>query len=192
MSEHLKHQSHEKFEITTPEHLALPTAEQAEPLRQGEQDPAQALIEARTLAQETAQSKTQLNPIERLQAAEKASEAPSHNEINQELRSISLNRELRQIQRKLPATQRAFSRIANQPLVNSISEPLGATFNRPSGLLGGGLLAFLGTSSYLYIAKHQGFAYNYFIFLLLFVGGFMVGLTLELLIHTLVKRRQLS
>jgi len=45
-------------------------------------------------------------------------------------------------------------------------------------LLGGGILALLGTSSYLYLAKHIGFTYNYSVFLILFFGGFILGLSL--------------
>ena len=191
MSERLTH-TPETFELHAPEHLSLPTAEQAEPLRKGEQDPSRALLEARTRVQETTQSETRPNPLERLQAAEKAPEAPSRTDINQDLRDVSFNRELQQIRRRLPTGLRTFSRLANNHAVNAVSEPLAATISRPSGLLGGGLLALLGTSAYLYLAKHQGFAYNYFVFLLLFAGGFVLGLLLELAAHLLIKRRALS
>jgi hypothetical protein len=64
---------------------------------------------------------------------------------------------------------------------------------RPSGLLGGGLLAFVGSLAYLVATKIYHFRYNYTMSLLLFVGGFCLGLILELAVHLLtVSRRQVD
>ncbi|MDB5170855.1 MAG: hypothetical protein JWO35_549 [Candidatus Saccharibacteria bacterium] len=160
----------------------LPTAEQAEKLRPGEKDPMQALAEARVDVAETAQESAPV--IEDLKAAsEQAAPAVQPKQINRELKNITLKRELNQIQRKLPAPKRALSKIVHQPVIRAVSETAGKTVSRPSGLLGGGLVAFLGTSGYLYLAKHLGFEYNSFVFVALFAGGFVVGLVLELLVH---------
>lgn len=163
--------------------LALPTPERAEPLRKGETDPVQALLEARTTVDETTRSETQPNPLEALQAAEKASQPTTPRQVNRELKQITLRRELQQIRRKLPLPQRILSQTIHQPAVRIASEAASKTVSRPSGLLGGGLVAFLGTTGYLYLARHIGFTYNYLIFLLLLAGGFILGLTLELLVH---------
>lgn len=169
----------------------LPTAEQAEPLRPGEKDPAQVLEAARADIQETTES--QVNPVEQLQAAEAASETaatsqPAH--INSELRSAGLQRQLITIRRQLSLPQRTLSKVVHQPVIRAMSEPVGKTVSRPSGLLGGGLVAFLGTSAYLYVAKHSGMRYQYSMFLLLFFGGFVVGLFLELLVRTATASRR--
>lgn len=188
MSEKLA-SSNEQLEalLQSPEHKQLPTAEQAEPLRPGEEDPLKKLDKARSEIKEAA---TQVNPLEGLQQAEKSSEpAPSLN-VNQELKAITLRRELQMIRRKLPAPQRVLSKAIHQPVVRTISEGAGRTVSRPSGLLGGGLTAFLGTSAYLLLAKHYGFQYNYGVFLLLFVGGFALGLILELFVHLATARKQ--
>ncbi len=87
---------------------------------------------------------------------------------------------------------RTLSKVIHQPVVRAVSEPAGKTVSRPSGLLGGGLVAFLGTSAYLYLAKSTGMAYSYFVFIGLFVGGFVVGVALELLIHALSGRSKRS
>jgi hypothetical protein len=133
--------------------------------------------------------KARLNPLERLAAEEAAAQAESRSgaasglNISHELESITVNRELQTLRRKLPRPQRALSRLIHQPAVRIISEIASKTVSRPSGLLGGSLVAFLGTTTYLYLAKHDGFTYNYLVFLALFVGGFVIGLGLELAVH---------
>jgi hypothetical protein len=84
--------------------------------------------------------------------------------------------------------ERGLSKLIHQPAVRAVSEVGAKTVSRPSGLLGGGLLAFLGSSTYLFMTKYIGFRYNYLVFLLLFVGGFVLGLVLELLVR-LVRPR---
>jgi hypothetical protein len=168
----------------------LPTPEQAEPLRRNEKDPAEALIEARAKIQETTRAESAQNPVEQLQAAEKAAQPAKPLHINRELKSITLHRELAAIRRKLSVPQRALSKVIHQPVISAVSEPLGKTVSRPSGLLGGGLVAFLGTSGYLFLAKRSGMRYSYFVFLALFAGGFVVGLVLELLVYASTSSRR--
>lgn len=168
----------------------LPTPEQAEPLRKNEKDPAKALIEARAKIQETTRAESASNPVEQLKAAEKAVQPAKPLHINRELKSITLHRELAAIRRKLNVPQRALSKVIHQPVISAVSEPLGKTLSRPSGLLGGGLVAFLGTSGYLLLAKRSGMPYSYFVFLALFAGGFVVGLVLELLVYAATSSRR--
>jgi hypothetical protein len=185
MNEFMPSSDHEKFEVLkTPEHLSLPTAEQAEPLRAGEADPTQQLETARQTIEQTTE---QNNPLERLAAAEKAADEPEPRMITRAEKKAAKQRQQLRIQRQLPAPKRALSQIIHQPAIRAISEAASTTVSRPSGLLGGGLVAFIGTSSYLYLAKHLGFTYNYLVFLLLFVGGFAIGLILELLVHATLK-----
>jgi hypothetical protein len=181
----LQHESLPKFE----EHELI-TAH-ATPENKVEQDPALAASEARKAVEETTQAETQLNPLERLEAAEKAPQEAQHGFINTQLKQISLRRELQQIQRKLPARQKALSKVIHQPAIRRVSELSAKTVSRPSGLLGGGVLALVGTSGYLYLAKHIGFSYNYGVFLLLFAGGFALGITLEVLISLTFARRKI-
>ncbi len=202
MSEEFPFKPGSNPDIFATNHL-LPTPEQAEPLRSGEADPKQAIIEApRTIAEsaqselqpnplealqaaESAQSELQPNPLEALQAAEKAAQpdAPSPRFLNRELKLTNLRRELKEIRRSLPLSQRIFSHVIHQPAVRVASEAVGKTLSRPTGLLGGGLVAFLGTTGYLYLARHLGFTYNYLVFLILLAGGFILGLVIEMFIH---------
>jgi hypothetical protein len=189
MAEKLKTPERSAESQSSPERL-LPTPEQAEPLRKHEKDPVRALKEARTRIHETTKAETQTNPVEQLQAAEKASKPAQPLHVNRELKNITLNRELAAIRRKLNVPQRVLSKVIHQPVVRAVSEPLGKTVSRPSGLLGGGLVAFLGTSAYLYIAQRNGMRYQYSVFLALFFGGFIVGLLLELMVYAATSSRR--
>ena len=195
MSEQLTKQSG-KTEVLLPTkahpEVMLPTAEQAEPPRPGEVDPIKTLDEARATVAETNRSETQPNPLEALQATEKASQTMEPRQINRELKQITLRRELQQLRRKLPLPERTLSKVIHQPIVRAISEAASKTVSRPSGLLGGSLVAFLGTSAYLYLARHIGFTYNYLVFLLLLGGGFILGLVLELFVHLATSSRRRS
>lgn len=176
-----QHEQHEQFDLLTEGHeLALPDAEHAEPLRPGEADPQQQLEQARNvIEEESASSETSLHD---LQANETPDEQSQPGFINQALQTITLHRELQHIQRKLPAPERLLSRFVHQPAVRAISDATGKSISRPSGLLGGGIVALAGTLGYTYLARHIGFQYNYIVFILLFVGGFVAGIVLELLI----------
>jgi hypothetical protein len=189
MAEKLKIKPEQQGNLTKAERL-LPTAEKAEPLRKNEKDPAEALIEARAKIQETTQAETQSNPLEQLEESEKAAQPAKPLHVNRELKRITLNRELAAIRRKLSIPQRVLSKVIHQPAISAVSEPLGKTVSRPSGLLGGGLVAFLGTSGYLLLAKRSGMQYSYFVFLALFAGGFVVGLVLELLVYAATSSRR--
>jgi hypothetical protein len=190
MSENLTTGSPEKQErlLEAPEHQeSLPAHAEAAKITEARQEHLRQLVEARVQAKEHA---NEHDPMAKLKAVEKAETAAVPQQINHDLRQVTLNRELQYIRRKLSAPQRTLSRVIHQPVVRVVSEAAGKTVSRPSGLLGGGLVALLGTSSYLYMARHIGFTYNYFVFLVLFVGGFAVGLGLELLVHLATTSRR--
>ena len=114
---------------------------------------------------------------------------PSVGYINKELKEISYQRSLTNVRRHLSAPSRAFSKVIHQPAVDKVSEVAGATIARPSGIIGGGICAVLGSSMLLYITKKYGYEYNYLIFILLFVGGFAAGMIIELCIHMLLRKK---
>lgn len=166
--------------LEAPEQHEFITAHSEVPAAQAEKDQATAALEARQEIQSTAAAE---NPLKQLEAAEAAPEPAQHTVINRQLKQITLQRELKQLQRKETRPQRALSRLIHQPVVRATSEAAAKTVSRPSGLLGGGLMAFVGTTGYLYVAKHYGLRYNYLVFLILLAAGFVLGLVLELLVH---------
>lgn len=107
--------------------------------------------------------------------------------LQRELKATAYQKTLHKVQAKLNPTERSFSRVIHQPLVESVSEVSAKTVARPSGVLGGGLVTFLGSGALLYMAKHYGFEYNYFVFIALFLAGFLVGSVMELSIRALKR-----
>ena len=144
-------------------------------------------------AREAAKTVEHDDPLARLQASEteSANHAPAP-PPNKFLQKVSLKRELDSIRRKESVPERALSRIVHQPAVRAVSEAAGKTISRPSGLLGGGIVAFLGSSAYLYLAYHIGFTYRPTVFTVMLVAGFIVGLILEFFIRLVTKSKQSS
>lgn len=168
--------SHEQHEA-----LALPTPEQSERLHIGEAEQLKALAEQQHDAEKArsiiaAQEHT---PAAEMFTAPAQPVQPAPTFIDRALKLHTLRRELQNIQRRESPAARTFSKVIHQPAVRAVSETAGKTVSRPSGLLGGGVLAFIGTSLYLYAARYYGFEYNYFVFLVLFAAGFGAGLLLE-------------
>ena len=105
--------------------------------------------------------------------------------VNKELKNIAYKRTLKKTQAKLSPTSRSFSKIIHQPTIEKVSETAGKTIARPSGILFGGIFSFIGSSVFLWSARHYGYEYNFLLFLLFFVGGFFVGLLVEIILSIL-------
>lgn len=99
------------------------------------------------------------------------------------------NRTLKRVQQHLNASERLMSKAMHHKTVEKVSEGVGKTAARPSGILGGGIMALIGSFALLYVSKKYGFEYNFFVFFLLLAGGFLLGLLLELLIYTMRKAK---
>ena len=190
MSETFKHQverlEHEKSLPSPEKHQELP--EHAEKLRQSQEAHQESLVGAREKVAELAKAE---HETLRQESAETTENRDDHyaGHINSELKSVTLNRELSNIRKKLKGSERLLSKAIHQPVIRVVSEVGGRTISRPSGLLGGGILAFIGTTAYLYITKHVGLTYNYGMFLVLFAGGFALGIILELVLHIALSKK---
>jgi hypothetical protein len=95
---------------------------------------------------------------------------------------------LSKIRHHLPANQRTFSKIIHQPVVNTVSEVGSKTIGRTSGLLFAGIFTLVGSTFVLFAARHYGFSYNFGIFIALFVGGYLLGILVELVLGLLRKK----
>lgn len=109
--------------------------------------------------------------------------------ITKATKKAAYKKTLRHVQRQLPKRERAFSKVIHQPVIEKASDIGAKTIARPSGVLAGGVCALIGSGFVFYMAKHYGFTYNFFVFLLLLVVGFGVGLVIELLWNTARKVR---
>jgi hypothetical protein len=158
-------------EVRTTQHEALESAvveKQAEQMQE----------KARAVVHETASNPQPLAlPVD---------DNPQDNQplyLDKTVKKLRMKQSLASVRRELTPAERALSKVIHQPAVKAVSEVSAKTVTRSSGLLGGGVVAFLGSSGYLYLARHIGFRYNYLVFTLLFVGGFFLGLLLELVVR---------
>lgn len=112
-----------------------------------------------------------------------------HHYVTSELKDMAYQRAITRVRRQLSPGARSFSKVIHQPAVDALSEATAKTIGRPSGILGGGILAFVGTTAYYYIARHYGYEYNFGIFLLLLAAGFAIGWIAEFFLRTMHGRR---
>jgi len=96
---------------------------------------------------------------------------------------------MNRLQNQLPDSSRKFSKFIHNPAVEKTSEMLSSTIARPSGILGAGIVGFIGFAVVLYFAKRNGFALpsNSSLFVLVLVGGWACGLLVEALVKTVKK-----
>lgn len=108
--------------------------------------------------------------------------------IDRAMKAVSLKNELEAIRQRLPKGERVLSKVVHQPLVRKTSEVSAKTIARPLGLLGGGIFAFCGSTLYLLFAKYVGLRYNFSLFVIFFIIGYIVFLLAELISKKLPRR----
>jgi ABC-type nickel/cobalt efflux system permease component RcnA len=101
--------------------------------------------------------------------------------ITKAAKKAAYRKTLSHVRQQLPQHERTFSKVIHQPVIERVSEIGAKTVARPSAILSGGICALIGSSIVFYMAKHYGFRYNFFVFILLLGIGFALGLFIELL-----------
>ncbi len=180
MSERAPQENHENFNVSPEQQRASQEKlkELIERGREAKHEPAEKINELRNEALE--KSKEREEVLASFQKHEKEPEEQM-GLISHDLKDMAYKRTLTRIRKDLPLPGRALSYVIHNPVVDAISEVGAKTVGRPSGLLAGGVFAFLGSSLFLWVAKHYGYEYNFLLFALFFVGGFALGLVIELL-----------
>jgi flagellar biosynthesis GTPase FlhF len=112
--------------------------------------------------------------------------------INKELKEVMLKRTLSRVQKKLPPSQRALSKVVHNNSVEAVSAIGEKTIARPIGIFGGGLFALLGSLFSTYLSKTFGMKYNLLVFAILFVFGYMVASLLEVLFAIAKKSKRVK
>lgn len=130
-----------------------------------------------------------ISGAEMMPAESEGNQAPAPTYVNRELKDLSFKRTMKNTRKKLRAPERVASKVIHQPIVEKVSDVASVSVARPSGLLGGGLFALLGSLALMWVTKHYGYEYNYLVFFMLFVAGFMLGMILELAVKFLLHRR---
>ncbi len=108
--------------------------------------------------------------------------------IRKDIKEMQFVRAMTRVHKKLSRPSRAFSKVIHISAVDKSSEFVSKTIARPSGMLAGSVLAFVGTSILLWVTKFNGYEYNYLVVIMLFVGGLIVG-TLGEGLWRLIRRR---
>lgn len=181
---HESHESHE--ELVGKEHHERAEKSRHEALNKAKHEQSEtnlAKLREAAKAEATAAEKT---PAE----VEKTDEPDTTIGLPHLLKTDAYKQTIKRIQQRLGSRDRVLSKVVHNKTVESISNMSAQTVARPSGLLGGSICAFLGSLLLLYSAKHYGFRYNYLMFFIFFVGGFSVGLALELVIWFFYSRKR--
>jgi hypothetical protein len=110
--------------------------------------------------------------------------------MQRELKAEAYDKTIQRVRNHLNPVERNLSKVIHHPVVEPISELSSKTLARPSGILGGGIAALVGSGAVLYMAKHYGFRYNLTTFLVLLVGGFACGTLVELIVWLVWQRKR--
>jgi hypothetical protein len=186
MSENLSHHPHHperpRHDEQSPE---TRTNTQVESLRISNQpEKLLPLDQLQKTAETQARSGAEMN-----QASAETNTEPTSSYINHELKDLAYRRTMSRVRTRLSSPEKLFSRMVHAPVVDEVSEFAATTIARPSGILGGSIFALLGSAFVLYLAKHYGFEYNFLLFGLLFSGGFVIGILIELGYNGIKKLR---
>jgi len=112
--------------------------------------------------------------------------------IQKHYKKTAYKQTLKSIRRQLPNNDKMFSGIIHQPVIEKISDISSSTIARPWGLLGGGIIALIGNTALLYMSRHYGFKYNYLMFAIFFVGGYIAVSIIEIIFKTLTKNKNID
>jgi translation elongation factor EF-G len=181
MNERAPHSSQEKYEVVSEHELNHSQEKQRKIHETAAEKAEKSQVE---IEQIRANTEREAKSAEEMRQETSIGQTSQENEprlINYELKEIAYQRLLKRARKHLPTYSRAMSKIIHQPVVDNISEAIGKTVGRPSGIIGGGLLALFGTSIYYYLARHYGYNYNPFVFILLMVVGFILGWSAEII-----------
>lgn len=105
------------------------------------------------------------------------------------IKSQTYTRTLSRVQARLSAPEKAMSKLMHHKVIEPMSEFAGKTIARPSGILGGGMLALIGSTILVFMSKYYGFRYNFFVFFILLLGGFILGILGELTLRAIAKSK---
>ena len=181
MSEHLP----VKHELpSTPEDSAEPIERQPEATAETTQQPQESITDIQKDVEKHASSAKELTVDE----SEASNAQPTM--IDRAMKSQTYRHTIGKIQASLPKSQRAFSKVVHQPFIESASEVGSKTIARPSGILGGGIAALIGSVIIVFLSRKYGFTYNFFVLVLLYAAGFIAGMIVELGIYALRKARR--
>lgn len=105
------------------------------------------------------------------------------------LKEKAYEKTLEEIRDDLAPHERFASKLFHRPVVEATSEILSKTVARPVSSSIGAIIVSIGLSASLYLSYRYGFEFNYLLFLLLFIGGYGLGVIVELLLRPFKKEQ---
>lgn len=124
--------------------------------------------------------------------ADKSEEPPQHEHMfaaHTQLKQDAYSKLLANTRSQFAKPEQLFSTIVHRPSVEKISDVASKTVARPIGTTYGALATFIGLSIALFFAYRYGFSFNYLLFVLLFVGGYVIATTIELLLKPFTSKK---
>ena len=98
-----------------------------------------------------------------------------HGVVSKKERDQSYKQHLTQVRSEMPRSQRAFSKVIHNPVIEKTSEVAGATIARPNSILAGAIVAFFAVLAVYLIAKHYGYVLSGFETIGAFIVGWIIG-----------------
>jgi hypothetical protein len=100
---------------------------------------------------------------------------------SKEYREIAFKQFMGRVQKHLNGPERAASKIFHQPIIERASEVGSKTVARPSGVLMGSIFSFVISLGTYVLAKYNSYDMSYSVFIMSFIGGFLLGVLVEFL-----------
>jgi hypothetical protein len=110
-----------------------------------------------------------------------------HHYVTKQIKSETYKSTLKQVQKHLSPTEVWFSKFIHQPKIESISEIGAKIIARPTAIISGGLFALITSIIIIAVARHIGFTITPIIFIVLFAGGYILGVVLELFFSMFIR-----
>lgn len=107
---------------------------------------------------------------------------PHQQYTTKKIKDQSYKKTMSIVQKDLTPSQRFMSRIIHNPVVEKTSDVAAKTIVRPSGIIGGGMIAILGALIVMIVARKIGFEVPNSLFAVLFIIGFFIGIAGELIL----------
>ncbi len=98
-----------------------------------------------------------------------------HGVVSKKEREASYKHHMKQLQSELSPSQRAFSKVLHNPIVEKTSEVVGSTIARPNAVLAGAVVAFVLVLAVYLISKFYGYTLSGFETIGAFIAGWILG-----------------
>ncbi len=145
-------------------------------------------IETQTHAQTEAEKKARERALEVVAKAENKelglsnkSSSVRRGAISKKERKESYKKTMKQVQKELPTSSRAFSKIIHIAPIEKTSEIISSTIARPNAILSGSIVAFILTLFTYVTAKNIGYRLSGFETIIAFVIGWVIGILYDYL-----------